>query len=220
MADLKRYNWSSLTLIYLQIQYCLFKKQVLLSLQGLSSILHSSHGFIKRLFEHFVDVLSSAGWNLKVLVALLLSVGNRICRIHFFRPAIAFIAHQHYHRIFRVYSGVLHEAFPSAKIGKRLSILQVEDKQYDLRIFIEGIANLLIISTAAEVEEVDCYFPARNSHFLDSIVHSDGCYVFLHEPPLAVTFDDARFAHLCITHGDQLPRNSGTFSNIWLPSIF
>ena len=54
----------------------------------------------------------------------------------------------------------------------------------------ERVADLLVVLTSAEIEEVDCYFSSRNIDFFDSVIYADGGDVFLHKPSLAVSFDD------------------------------
>ena len=60
---------------------------------------------------------------------------------------------------------------------------------------VEGVADLLVIGAAAEVEEVDSYFASGNGYFFDSVVDTDGGNVLLHETPLAIAFNYAGFAY-------------------------
>ena len=78
----------------------------------------------------------------------------------------------------------------------------------------EGVANVFVVIAAAQIKEIDCYFPARYVNLLDSIVDSDGGDVLLHKSALTVPFDDAGFADAGVSDRDELSGSGGTFKRI------
>lgn len=83
----------------------------------------------------------------------------------------------------------------------------------------EGVPDLLVVGTAADVEEVDGDVLVADADLLDAVVDADGGDVLVDELALAVPFYDAGLARLGVPDRDQLRKLAGTFSSIWLPYI-
>lgn len=83
----------------------------------------------------------------------------------------------------------------------------------------EWVANLLVVRAPAQVKKVYSDFSSRDVDFLDSVIDSDGGYVFLNEAALAVAFDDAGFAHFGVADRNELSLGAVTLRSICEPSI-
>jgi hypothetical protein len=81
-----------------------------------------------------------------------------------------------------------------------LLIADIKNQEYNLRVFKEGIANLLVVGTATDVEEVDCDWFVVDGDFLNTVVDTDGGDVLGNEFALAVALDDAGLSCLSISY--------------------
>ena len=174
--------------VHQQSHYCL--------LFVLDTAYHLLEGFLKQL----IDVLASAGRSLIVFEPLFLGIADGFRGIDFLASRVALIADKHHHCIFEVEPVAPHRVLPLRQIIEALSIVEVKNQQHHLCISIERVTDLVIVTTATQVEKIDCHFSARNSDFFYTIIDSNSGDVFLDEAALAVALDDAAFAYSAISY--------------------